>query len=767
MLRFLKVLLALGLLGGLSGLCAAVLGVSILYPKLPTLDILDDYRPRLPLRVYNADGELIGEFGEEKRTLAGIDDVPPMLVTALLATEDARFFEHDGIDWIGIARAVRSIAQGKREGASTITMQVARNFFLKRDQTVLRKVVEMLLALKIERQFSKERILEFYINQIYLGRGSYGFAAAADIYYGKDMSELSLAEVSLLAGLPKAPSTYNPTINPSLAKKRQMHVLNRMLAVGAITRDEYEMAALADLPPVVSKLAAEEAVVASYVAEHVRKLVFGRFGDETYERGFRVHTTVDGRMQRAAIAAVRKGLLDYERRHRYRGPERYVDIAGRDDRDLLEILREEQVVGGLLPAIVVEKAEEGGLVVLSKDGARRTIGKEGLEFAESADKETVPPLSPGALVRIVQEEGEWSVIQLPQAQGALIALDPDTGRVLALVGGFDFFANQFNNVFQARRQPGSVMKPFIYSASLERGFTPSTLLYDSPIYLTTAETGSGEEWSPKNYDGKYAGTLRLREALAKSKNLATIRVLRQIGPEYAQDFLSRFGFSKDDHPPYLTLALGAGLTTPADLAAGYAVFANGGFLVDPFVVERIEDFDGNVVERDFKRSAQRRVIDERNAFIMTSILRSVISAGTGARARSLGRADLAGKTGTTNDTIDAWFAGYGPGVVAVSWVGYSTPRSLGRRETGARAALPIWMDFMRAALKDVPDYQPSLPDGVVRAAVDPETGLLASQSPFRFGGDMVWDYFYRENLPAELTGEGLPTFSAEEREELL
>ena len=767
-LRFLRAVICLGFLAGLCVALAGVLGMSILYPKLPGLDILNDYRPRLPLRVYNVNGELIGEFGEEKRTLVGIDDVPPVLVHALLATEDVRFFDHYGIDWVGIVRAAYSIVQGKREGASTITMQVARNFFLKREQTVLRKVVEMLLALKIERQFSKERILEFYLNQIYLGRGSYGFAAAADIYYGKSLDELSLDEVSMLAGLPKAPSTYNPTINPHLAKQRQIHVLNRMLAVGAIDRDQYERAALADLPPVASKLESQEAVVASYVAEHVRKLVFGRFGDETYERGFRIYTTIDGRLQRAAIAAVRKGLLDYERRHRYRGPEKYIDIAGLDDSELTGILSEELTIGGLLPAIVLGKTDGGGLEVLAKDGVRRTITEENLEFVRSAKAEEVPPLSQGALVRIVLEDEQWGIVQVPQVQGAFIALDPETGRVLALVGGFDFFHNQFNNVFQAKRQPGSAMKPFIYSASLERGFTPSTLLYDSPIYLTTAETGSGEEWSPKNYDGKYTGSLLLRQALVKSKNLATIRVLRQIGPVYAQDFLTRFGFDKDDHPPYLTLALGAGQTTPAELAAGYAVFANGGYLVRPHLIERIEDFDGNVVVTDFNLANRWRVIDERNAFILTSMLKSVISAGTGVRARKLGRSDVAGKTGTTNNTIDAWFAGFGTGIVGVSWVGFSTPRSLGRLETGSRAALPIWINFMGVALKDVPDERQPVPSGIVNAPIDPETGLLASESLHGpRNQDMVWEFFYEENVPRASGGFRQSPVLDDEREELL
>lgn len=764
--RALRSLLFLGVLAGACALFAAMLTVAVIYPKLPSLHILEDYRPRLPLRVYNADGQLIGEFGDEKRTLVGIDDIPPRLVAALLATEDWRFFEHGGIDWVGLARALRNTLRGQREGASTITMQVARNFFLKRDQTVLRKVVEMLLAMKIERQFAKERILEFYMNQIYLGRGSYGFAAAARIYYGKDLDELTLAETGMLAGLPKAPSTYNPTSNPGQAKRRQIHVLNRMLDVGVIGRDEYEAAALSALPPVVSSLRTKQAVIASYVAEHVRKLVFERFGDETYERGFKVHTTIDGRMQRAAIAALRKGLLDYERRHPYRGPEKYLDIGGGGEARLAGLLREEKVIGGLLPAIVTGVGDDGRVTVFAKDGETREIGPAGLEFA-TAEGDT-PPLRIGALVRILREGEEWQVVQVPGVQGALVAIDPADGRVLALAGGFDFFHNQYNHVLQARRQPGSAIKPFIYSAGLERGYTPSTIVYDSPIYLTTAETGSGEEWAPKNYDGKYGGTLRLREALARSRNLATIRVLKQIGADYAQDFLTRFGFRKEDHPPYLTLGLGAGLVTPMELAIGYAVFANGGHLVRDNLIRRIEDFDGNVVVHDFGREGLGRLLDERNAFVMTSMLQSVITSGTGVKAKSLGRSDLSGKTGTTNDTVDAWFAGYNPAVVAVSWVGFDTPRSLGRVETGARAALPIWIDFMRVALEDVPEIEAEMPEGVARAPVDPDTGLLARDSMIDFGGsNVVWDYFYAENMPAERkVDDGLPV-SAQERDELL
>ncbi len=764
--RFFRAVFALGLLAGLCVTFAAALAVSVIYPKLPSLDILDNYRPRLPLRVYDFDGQLIGEFGDEKRTLVGIDNIPRSLIQALLATEDVRYFDHDGIDWIGLARAMRSTLQGNRQGASTITMQVARNFFLKRDQTIMRKVIEMLLALKIERQFSKERILEFYMNQIYLGRGSYGFAAAARIYYGKSLDELTLSEIGMLAGLPKAPSTYNPTINPGLAKKRQVHVLGRMLDVGAVSRDDYEMAALAALPPMASRLANQPAVVASYVAEHVRKLVFGRYGEETYERGFNIYTTIDGRMQRAAISAVRKGLLDFERRHGYRGPEKYLDIGDGDEERLTELLKEERIVGGLLPAVVVDETGEG-LVVFAKDGVSRAITREGLEFVRNVSNDDVPPLRPGALVRIVEEEGLWQIVQVPEVQGAYVALSPEDGRVLALVGGFDFFHNQFNHVYQARRQPGSAMKPFIYSASLERGYTPSTVLYDSPIYLSTVETGSGEEWAPKNYDGKYSGTLRLREALSKSKNLATIRILKQIGPDYAQDFLTRFGFRREDHPPYLTLALGAGQVTPIELAAGYATFANGGYLVTPYVIERIEDFDGNTVVRNFDKESRRRVIDERNAFIMTSLLQSVINSGTGVKAKSLGRSDLAGKTGTTNNTIDAWFAGFSSHVVGVSWVGYGTPHTLGKVETGSRAALPIWIDFMKTALEDRPDEPYDMPEGVVRAPIDPETGLLAAQSFLDFGGDVVWDFFYEENMPQEKrAGDGIPT-TVWERDELL
>ena len=737
------------LLAGLGVMAGAVLSLMVLlaYPNLPSLDALTDYRPKVPLRVYSAEGVLIGEFGEERRSVVAIDDVPQIMKQAILAAEDERFYQHLGVDYQGVIRAAYSnlTAGGKRQGASTITMQVARNFFLSKEKTLTRKLYEALLAFKIEASLSKDEILQLYINQIYLGQRAYGFAAAAQIYFGKSLKEVNLAEAAMLAGLPKAPSSFNPVANPKRAKQRQLYVLRRMHELGNISDAQFAEAQKA--PIVVKHEANEYALHADYVAEMVRQMLHERFGDEVYTKGYRVYTTITKADQKEAYAALRRGVLDYDKRHGYRGPEGYIELPaeGQPDEIIEEALAEESDSDDLLAAVVLDAGPKQVRAYL-RGGEVATITGEGLKFAQKMLDDKAPPnkrIRRGALIRIQKDEKHnWQILQLPEAEAALIAISPNDGRVRALVGGFDFNRNKFNHVTQAWRQPGSSFKPFIYSAALEKGFTPATIVNDAPIVVDAAQTGS-QTWEPHNYDGKYDGPIRLRVGLAKSKNMVSIRVLQAIGPQYAQDYITRFGFDADKHPPYLTMALGAGSVTPWQMARGYAVFANGGYRIEPYVVQRIVDDRGNVLAQAQPPRAgdeSLRVIDARNAFIMDSMLHDVVRYGTAARAMSLGRKDLAGKTGTTNDLVDAWFAGYQPTLVAITWVGFDQPHKLGNNETGAVAALPIWMNYMGKALKGVDEMFQAVPDGVVSVNVNPDTGQVASDGKLS-------EYFYRENVP--------------------
>ena len=730
-------------------IAAALVGLMVLlaYPNLPSLDALTDYRPKVPLRVYSAEGVLIGEFGEERRSVVAIDDVPQIMKQAILAAEDERFYQHLGVDYQGVIRAAYSnlTAGGKRQGASTITMQVARNFFLSKEKTLTRKLYEALLAFKIEASLSKDEILQLYINQIYLGQRAYGFAAAAQIYFGKSLKEVNLAEAAMLAGLPKAPSSFNPVANPKRAKQRQLYVLRRMHELGNISDAQFAEAQKA--PIVVKHEANEYALHADYVAEMVRQMLHERFGDEVYTKGYRVYTTITKADQKEAYAALRRGVLDYDKRHGYRGPEGYIELPaeGQPDEIIEEALAEESDSDDLLAAVVLDASPKQVRAYL-RGGEVATITGEGLKFAQKMLDDKAPPnkrIRRGALIRIQKDEKHnWQILQLPEAEAALIAISPNDGRVRALVGGFDFNRNKFNHVTQAWRQPGSSFKPFIYSAALEKGFTPATIVNDAPIVVDAAQTGS-QTWEPHNYDGKYDGPIRLRVGLAKSKNMVSIRVLQAIGPQYAQDYITRFGFDADKHPPYLTMALGAGSVTPWQMARGYAVFANGGYRIEPYVVQRIVDDRGNVLAQAQPPRAgdeSLRVIDARNAFIMDSMLHDVVRYGTAARAMSLGRKDLAGKTGTTNDLVDAWFAGYQPTLVAITWVGFDQPHKLGNNETGAVAALPIWMNYMGKALKGVDEMFQAVPDGVVSVNVNPDTGQVASDGKLS-------EYFYRENVP--------------------
>ena len=712
-------------------------------PTLPSLESLTDYRPKIPLRVYSADGQLIGEFGEERRAVVKLEQVPKSLVDAIVAAEDERFYQHGGVDYVGVARAALSnfTSGGVRQGASTITMQVARNFFLSKEKTLTRKFNEMLLAFKIEASLSKQQILELYINQIYLGQRAYGFASAAQIYYGKPLDQLTIAEHAMLAGLPKAPSRFNPVTNPARAKLRQQYVLRRMRELDMITPQQLADAGK-EVPPVKQAMN-EYGVRADYFAEMVRAQMFERYGEETYTRGLKVHTTLNVEHQRAAYQAVRKGVLEYDRRHGYRGPEAYVELTGQLTDERLEDTLQDVADSDELYAAIVLEASPKLVRVYRTGGERIDIGEDGLKFAARMLGDKAAPnqrIRRGAIIRISRDEkNRWQIVQLPAVESAFVAADPRTGAIRALVGGFDFNRNQFNHVTQALRQPGSSFKPFVYSAALEKGFTAATVINDAPLTFTAAQTGS-EPWEPKNYDGKFDGPMRLRAALAKSKNLVSVRILQAISPQYAQDYIARFGFDPKMHPPYLTMALGAGNVTPMQMLGAYSVFANGGYRIAPYFVERVEDDKGNkltVNQPLVAGESAERVIDSRNAFIMSSLMRDVVRAGTATRAMRLKRNDLAGKTGTTNEFVDAWFGGFQSTLVAVAWMGFDQPKTLGRNETGGNAALPIWIDYMAVALKNVPEEPFNPPAGVMVMQIDPQTGVRASA-----GG--ISEYFYQE-----------------------
>ncbi|MCS6945019.1 MAG: penicillin-binding protein 1A [Sutterellaceae bacterium] len=745
-----------------SGLAAAAVlmmafAFAVVYANLPPIDALTDYRPKIPLRVFTADGVLIGEFGEERREFVAFRDVPQHLKDAVLAAEDDRFYEHPGVDYAGIARAaLANVLTGRRrQGGSTITMQIARTFYLSSERTYVRKLYEIALALKIESNLSKERIFEIYLNQIFLGQRSYGFAAAAQTYFGKRLSELTIAEAAMLAGIAPAPSAYNPISSLRRAKARQQYVLGRMLALGKIDRATYEAALAQPIRTREHALAMVEGgrprLHAEHAAELVRQLMFDVFREETYTRGLRVHTTLVSHEQQAAAQSLRQQVLEYDRRAGYRGPEAFIELPTdpqRREQVIEDAIAEAIDSASLLPAVVLEASPKRVLVALSGTETVEVTG-EGLRFAARALEARAQParrIVPGAVVRVSRNaKGTWEIVQLPQVEAAFVAADVDDGAVRAFVGGFDFNLNKFNHVTQAWRQPGSAFKPFIYAAALEKGFTPSTLINDAPIVIDPALTG-GQLWEPRNFEGTFDGPMRLRQALARSKNLVSIRILQAIGPQYAQAYITRFGFEPERHPPYLTMALGAGSVTPWQLMAAYAVFASGGYRVQPYLITRVTDASGRTLMEVAPRkpfSEADRVLDARTAYVMDSLLRDVTRVGTAARAAVLKRGDLAGKTGTTNDSHDAWFAGYGGGLVGVSWVGFDQPRPLGERETGGGLALPIWIGYMATALKDRAERWLPMPDGVVTiggevyfaefapgqgvAAIGLEDGLAAEQ----------------------------------------
>lgn len=738
--------LALSLLPVLLLMFAAMLT----YPTLPSLEALTDYQPKIPLRVYSTEGILLGEFGEERRALINIQEVPDSMKKAILAAEDDHFYEHGGVDYAGVLRAAYSnfTSGGAKQGASTITMQVARNFFLSKEKTLTRKFNEVLLALKIEHNLNKDEILQLYINQIYLGQRAYGFAAASQIYFGKNLNQLSLAEIAMLAGLPKAPSAYNPVVNPKRAKLRQMYVLRRMHDLHFIDDTQFEAAK--KIPMIARHGSQEFPVKADYLAEMVRQEVYERYQDDAYTQGIKVYTTIRKQDQEAAYKAVRRGVLDYDQRHGYRGPEGYANLQGSDsEEDLEDALQEFSYDDDLIPA-VVQKVSQNFVRAYCKGGQVVEISGDGLKFAQRSLNEKVAlnqRIRTGSIIRVQQDEkGAWQIIQLPQVEAAFVSASPSNGAIYALVGGFDFNRSQFNHVTQAWRQPGSSIKPFIYSSALEKGFTPASVINDAPLSFSAAETGS-EAWEPKNYDGKFEGPMRMRQGLMKSKNLVSIRILQAITPQYAQDYITKFGFDAAKHPPYLTMALGAGSVTPMQMLAGYSVFANGGFRVTPYFIQRIEDAKGVALSQATPVVAGENaepVIDVRNAYTMVSMMQDVVRHGTAIRAMQLGRSDLAGKTGTTSESVDAWFCGFQPTVVGISWIGFDTPRSLGDKETGGGAALPIWINYMDVILKNVPEAAYTMPDNMVAVRIN-NNGL---RNP---NGELV-EYFYQENVPPDPSG---------------
>jgi len=715
---------SLGLLvaGSLAIVLVAGVALAMAYPNLPDISDLADYRPKLPLRVYSAEGVLLGEFGEERRNLTPIQDIPQVMKDAVLAIEDTRFFEHNGVDFKGILRAgLANLGRVKSQGASTITMQVARNVYLSSEKTFTRKIYEILLTFKLEHLLSKDQILEIYMNQIFLGNRAYGFAAAAEIYFGKPLKQVSVAEAAMLAGLPKAPSAYNPISNPKRAKVRQLHIIDRMEENGFITAEQAVQAREQKLH--IRSSLDQSGTHAEYVAEMARQLIFAQYGNEAYTRGLNVYTTLKATDQEEAYQALRRGIMDYERRQPYRGPEKFVTLptnAQALDEAIDDALADHPDNGDVLSAIVLE-ANARKVVAVRGNGDVLEITGDGLRPVQSGLSDKAPPnikLRRGAIIRVAKTAKKtWEATQLPEVEGAFVALEPRTGAIRALVGGFDFDKNKFNHVTQAWRQPGSSFKPFIYSASLEKGFTPATVISDSPLFFDAGVTG-GQPWEPKNYDGKYDGPMTMRTGLAKSKNMISIRILQAVGPKNAQQWVARFGFDAEKHLPYLTMALGAGSVTPMQLAVGYAVFANGGYRVNPWLIAKVTDYKGKVISETLPPplDKQERAIDARNAFIMNSLLQEVTRSGTAARAQAtLKRPDLYGKTGTTNDAMDAWFAGFQPTLAAVTWIGYDTPRNLGSRETGGGLSLPVWISFMAHALKDVPVMEPTVPSGVVQS----------------------------------------------------
>ena len=727
----------------ITGVCGAGAAISlglvifsVAYYQLPAIDALTQYRPKVPLRVYTADGDLIGEFGEERRDYVPFEEIPRHVKLAILAAEDNGFYEHSGIEFMGIARAaISNIITGRRgQGGSTITMQVARNFFLSSERSYTRKLYEVAMAFKIEQNLSKDKIFEVYANQIFLGHRSYGFGSAAKTYFGKDLRDLSISEAAVLAGLPVAPSAYNPLVNMRRATMRRNYVLGRMFNLGYI--DEITYASAIAQPIKVRQTTAEQQKTqlqtqelhAGYVAEMVRMLLVPYFKDTLYNQGLNVYTTIRSFDQKVASSTVRQNMIDYDRRYGYRGVEGHVDISQEETREanIRQALAKVVSSANLLPGVVTQLTPQTMSVQLysgetvkiaAKDFAfaKRYIAQNGKELqGHNKAKE----LRVGAIVRVTQDaKGKWSLGQIPVVESAFVSANFNTGAIYSLVGGFDFKLNQFNHVTQAWRQPGSSFKPFIYSAALDKGFTPATIINDAPLSIDPRLTG-GKLWEPRNDDRRYDGPMTLATALARSKNLVSIRIVQAIDPFYAQQFISKFGFNPKNHPALLTMALGVGSVTPLEMVTGYSVFANGGYLVQPYLIEKVTDAEGNVLMKSHNAKVgdgAPRTLDARNAYVMNSLLHGVATQGTGRRAgNALKRADIGAKTGTTNDALDAWFAGYAGEIAAVGWMGYDQPKSLGANAYGAGLVLPVWVNYMKAVLKGAPEYYRPQPADVVK-----------------------------------------------------
>jgi penicillin-binding protein 1A len=771
-----------------------------LVPTLPSLEVMRNVELQVPLRVYTRSGQLIAQIGEQRRIPVTYDQIPDLVKHAFLAAEDERFYEHHGVDYFGVVRAVLVdlISGDKTQGASTITMQAARNMFLTLDKTLRRKLQETFVTYRMEHEFTKQEIFGLYLNVIFFGQRAYGVAAAAEAFFGKPLDKLDVAEAATIAGVPKAPSRYNPIVNPELATQRRAYVLRRMRELGFI--DDATAEAANKEPMQARAHAPLYDVEAPYVAEMARLELRQRFGPTAESTGYKVYTTIDGRLQTDADRAVRVGLIEYDRRHGWRGPAGHVDLPAHGEPDYDDLVDEYSAIGNLSPAVVTAVSDKSvrayvkslGTVQIDWDGlswARKELKNE---MVGPAPKDAAQVLTRGDVIYVVADDaGHAQLAQIPAAQGALVALDPNDGSIVALVGGFDYFTNKYNRVTQARRLPGSGFKPFLYSAALEHGLTPATTVLDAPIVMEGMN--SEDAWRPENYERQFGGPTRLREALVHSRNLVSIRVLKAIGIPTAIDYISRFGFDPKTMPHDLTLALGTLEATPLDVAAGYAVFANSGYRVTPYFIDRIEDASGRVVWRAAPRmaceqcddgqpqpqqstqaqtlrvsdpargstapgaptshgepaplppsEAAPRVISAQNAYLMTDMMADVIKRGTGQRARVLNRNDIAGKTGTTNEAKDTWFNGFTKNLVATVWVGFDQERSLGEAEEGARTALPIWIQFMREALKGVPEQRRPMPDGLVTLRISPDTGTLVSaENP-----EGIPEMFMVNHLPA-------------------
>jgi len=774
MLTFLRRLTYISLFLLVLGAATLIATYYFLAPKLPDIEVLKETQLQVPLRIFSSEGKLIAEFGEKRRIPVEYNDIPPALIHAFLASEDDRFFEHPGVDYQGILRAVYSLAvTGQRaQGGSTITMQVARNFFLSSEKTYLRKLNEIILSLQIEQVLTKEEILTLYLNKIFLGNRSYGVAAAAEVYYGKSLQDLTLPQVAMIAGLPKAPSTYNPIANPDRAKLRRNYVLRRMMEVGHISEDEYKQSILA---PITSSYHTRSVEVYSpYVAEMVRTQLIEKYGEDTYNKGLSVYTTIKAKHQHASNHAIKSALLAYDKRHGYRGALNNIPLTeGLTPEDFEQALTSYDSIGPLQPGLVtlIEPSSASVYIkahgMVSLDLKSLAWAKKQLSTNRRGNKiKTVGDvLAVGDQIYLYKDEqDQWQLTQVPQAQGALIAVSPYDGAVTALNGGFDYFQNKFNRVTQSRRQPGSGFKPFLYSAALEKGYTAATIINDSPIVDDNASIE--ELWRPQNSSKKFYGPTRLRVALTYSRNLVSIRILRDIGTQYVIDYAKKFGFDTSQMPNALSLALGSGSASPFDMARAYSSLANGGYKIEPYLIQRIEDASGEIImqakpetvcetclitdeaatddeEQATHINAAKRIMTQQNNYIMNSLLRDVVHHGTGHKAMELGRNDLAGKTGTTNDQVDAWFNGFHPDLVAIAWVGFDSPKSLGRGEFGGKAALPMWMDFMKVALDDVPETKLTPPPGMVTVKIDRETGLLSGSSTTK----SMYETFRRQYIP--------------------